>query len=288
VLFADGVPLAESAMHDHPLTPMRDSSVVRLLQPQTSARVSLVPWETVQAGAAAVDAQLADGHVLVDALTEADLDTIAAAILGASRPIVAGGGAGVGTALARAAVAADPGAARAAATLPDVPVTGRIVIGGSASTATRAQTAAFRGERLTVDPLALAAGDAELDRLRSGLSGREDHRLPVLVAASPDVARAQAELGTDRAAALLERALAELAAFAVHELGYSHVLVAGGETSGAVTAGLGVRRLLVGEQAAPGVPWTVARSGEREIALLLKSGNFGGPSLFTDAWEVAP
>ena len=79
-----------------------------------------------------------------------------------------------------------------------------------------------------------------------------------------------------------------MAAFAVHELGMSHLLVAGGETSGAVTARLGIARLLVGEQAAPGVPWTVAHSGERQVALLLKSGNFGQTGLFADAWEVAP
>ncbi|MGH1526668.1 nucleotide-binding domain containing protein [Leifsonia sp. L25] len=104
----------------------------------------------------------------------------------------------------------------------------------------------------------------------------------------PEVAAAQSTLGASRSAALLEGALAELAAFAVHELGVSHVLVAGGETSGAVTARLGLERLLIGAQAAPGVPWAVSLSAGRTIAVLLKSGNFGGPSLFSDAWEAAP
>lgn len=297
VLFADGVPLAESPMHDHPLTPMRDSSVVRLLAAQTAAPVSLARWEAVQRGPAevssAVSRALASGrgHALVDALTEADLDIIASAILAAPGRVVAGGGAGVGTALARSAVAAS-GGKRVGAALPEVPVTGRLILAGSASAATRAQTAAFAGERHTLDPLALAADDRALDRLRDALATRSDHREPVLIGSAPEVARAQEQLGAERAAALVEDALSELAAFAVHELGYSHLLVAGGETSGAVTARLGVRRLLVGEQAAPGVPWTVARStadgGERTVALLLKSGNFGGPGLFTDAWEVAP
>ncbi|MDN4613361.1 four-carbon acid sugar kinase family protein [Leifsonia sp. F6_8S_P_1B] len=289
ILFADGVPLAESPMRDHPLTPMRDSSVVRLLAAQTAAPVSLVPWEAVQRGAAEVASAIGAGHTLVDALTEGDLDVIAAAILSAPRPVVAAGGAGVGTALARAAVAASGQRVDISRSqLPEVPVTGRLLLAGSASAATRAQTAAFAGERHTLDPLALATDDRALDRLRDALAARADHREPVLIGSAPEVARAQAELGAERAAALIEGALAELAAFAVHELGYSHLLVAGGETSGAVTARLGVQRLLVGQQVAPGVPWAVARSGEREIALLLKSGNFGGPGLFTDAWEVAP
>jgi uncharacterized protein YgbK (DUF1537 family) len=291
VLFADGVPLAESPMRDHPLTPMRDSSVVRLLAPQTPAPVSLVRWEVVQRGAAEVAAAIRPGHTLVDALTEADLDTIAQAVLSAPGGIVAGGGAGVATALARAAVAAT-GGERPDTRLPEVPVTGRLVLAGSASAATRAQTAAFAGERHTVDPLALAADGRALDRLRDALAARADHREPVLIGSAPEIARAQAELGAVRAAALVEDALSELAAFAVHELGYSHLLVAGGETSGAVTARLGVRRLLVGEQAAPGVPWTVGRSAaggsDRTVALLLKSGNFGASDLFSTAWEVAP
>lgn len=291
VLFADGVPLAESPMRDHPLTPMRDSSVVRLLAAQTAAPVSLVRWEAVQRGAAEVAAALGPGHTLVDALTEADLDVIAAAILAAPHPVVAGGGAGVGTALARAAIAAD-GSDHRSSGLPSVPLTGRLILAGSASTATRAQTAAFAGEQHILDPLTLASDERALDRLRDALASRADHRAPVLIGSAPEVARAQAELGAARAAALVEDALSELAAFAVHELGYSHLLVAGGETSGAVTARLGVRRLLVGRQAAPGVPWTVARTAvggsDRRVALLLKSGNFGGPGLFTEAWEVAP
>lgn len=288
-LFADGVPLAESPMRDHPLTPMRDSSVVRLLSSQTRAEVSLVRWEDVRHGPEHIARRAGRGHVLVDALTEGDLDTIAASILRVQsrRAVVATGAAGVGTALARAAVRRS--GTQPSAPLPAVPVTGRLILSGSAGAATRAQSGAFGGERQVLDPVALAEGAAELNRLRDALAARRgDARRPVLIAASTDVARAQAELGAAQAARLIERALAELAAFAVHELGVSHLMVAGGETSGAVTARLGIRRLLVGAQAAPGVPWTVGDSNGQTIALLLKSGNFGGPRLFCDAWEVAP
>ncbi|NUU08507.1 3-oxo-tetronate kinase [Leifsonia sp. C5G2] len=287
-LFVDGVPLAESPMRDHPLTPMRDSDLVRLLRPQTGRPVGLVRWQDVQRGSDAIAAAVGDGHTLVDALTEADLDAIARAMLQLAdeRPVVAGGGAGVATALARAA--ADTSAVAPASALPTVPVTGRLILAGSASAATHGQIGAFPGERLVLDPVELAAGPSALDRLRDALAARTDRLAPILIHASPDVAAAQGELGAERAATLLENALSALAAFAVHELGVSHLLVAGGETSGAVTAGLGIDRLRIGSQAAPGVPWAVADSAGRTVAVLLKSGNFGGPGLFADAWEVAP
>ncbi|WP_431246048.1 3-oxo-tetronate kinase [Leifsonia xyli] len=289
-LFVDGVPLAESPMRDHPLTPMRDSNLLRLLAPQTPAPVGLIRWEDVQRGPDAVAALVRDGHMLVDALTEADLDVIAEAILrqAAEGPVLAGGGAGVATALARADVRAAGARPDGHAALPHVPVTGRLVLAGSASAATRGQIAAFRGERHLLDPLELAHDPGALNRTKDALAARRDALSPVLVHVSPEVAAAQSTLGASRSAALLEGALAELAAFAVHELGVSHVLVAGGETSGAVTARLGLERLLIGAQAAPGVPWAVSLSAGRTIAVLLKSGNFGGPSLFSDAWEAAP
>ncbi|HEY8282596.1 MAG TPA: nucleotide-binding domain containing protein, partial [Leifsonia sp.] len=302
VLFVHGTPLAESPMRDHPLTPMRDSNLVRLLRPQTPHPVSCVPWATVRHGDQAVRDQLAGapGHVLVDALDDDDLDVSARSILALAeeRPVVAAGAAGLGTALARTARARGTGAGAPAAVPAAAPgrpaplaVRGRLIVAGSASAATRAQVAAFAGEQHTLDPLALADGREELDRVREALRRRPDHRAPVVVRAQNEpaqVAGAQRILGPERAASLIERALTDLTAFAVHELGYSHVLVAGGETSGAVVAGLGVQRLTVARQAAPGVPWTVGESAGRTVALLLKSGNFGDEDLFRSAWEVAP
>ena len=248
-------------MRDHPLTPMRDSDLTRLLSPQTREPVGLVRWEDVQRGPDAMAAAVRDGHTLVDALTEDDLDVIAEAVLrlSAEGPVVAGGGAGVATALARVAARAGGEAPRRDnVALPAVPVTGRIILAGSASAATRGQVAAFGGERHILDPRELARDGRALDRVRDALAARDDRRAPVLVHSSPDIVAAQRELGAERAARLLEEALADLAAFAVHELGYSHLLIAGGETSGAVTARLGISRLRIGAQAAPGVPWAVA------------------------------
>ncbi|SEF14614.1 four-carbon acid sugar kinase family protein [Jiangella alba] len=112
---------------------------------------------------------------------------------------------------------------------------------------------------------------------------------PVVVTTSlpPEELRAvQERHGRDRGAALAERALAAVAS-ALADAGVRRFLVAGGETSGAVTEALGIRQVRIGAQVAPGVPWTVS-TGPRPVALLLKSGNFGPPDLFTTAWEVGP
>ncbi|MFF1572202.1 3-oxo-tetronate kinase [Leifsonia sp. NPDC058292] len=303
-LLVNGIPLAETPMRDHPLTPMRDSDVVRVLQAQTPHRVAGLARSASSAGGADAVAErireLAESgaaHILTDASDERDLDTIARALLivARERPVVAAGAAGVATALARTAGAANDSAA---APLERVRDRGRIIVSGSASSATRAQNAAFAGPRIVVDPHALAAnGDAELDRLRAELATSLLGTAPVLVTATTsgdELARAQQELGTDRAATLVEDALAHLAAHAVAALGVTRMIVAGGETSGAVVARLGIDRLRVGEQVAPGVPWTTGTpttgtpTSGGTIALLLKSGNFGGDDLFSTAWEAAP
>jgi uncharacterized protein YgbK (DUF1537 family) len=70
------------------------------------------------------------------------------------------------------------------------------------------------------------------------------------------------------------------------------LLIAGGETSGAVTRALGVRAMRLHDRVDPGVAWATGRAGAvpgaPAVALLLKSGNFGREDLFTRAWEVAP
>lgn len=293
-LFVDGRPLHESPLRDHPLTPMRDPDLVRVLARQSTRPVSLVRHAAVRRGADAVRDELgriaADGagHVLVDSVSDADLRVVADALLASSGPIVLGGGAG----LARAVATELAPHAGPPTRLPAVPDGGRLILSGSASARTREQVAAHRGPIVRVDPLALAAGrdavEALSARVREHLGGDD----PVLVSATddPDQVRAvQAELGTEGAATIVEEALAAIARTAVDRDGVTRLLVAGGETSGAVAAALGVRVLRIGRLAAPGVPWTVAeRDAGEPLGLLLKSGNFGGPDLFSDAWEVAP
>lgn len=284
-LFVGDRLLSESSLAHHPLTPMRDADLVRVLGRQTPRRVGLVPIETVHAGEAAV-AELvrelrADGvrHVLLDAVEEPDLDAAAAAVEESGDLLIAGA-AGLAVALARRLVGGG-----VSSVAPPPP--GRaLILSGSGSERTRAQVAAFGGPRwnLAVDMLA-----ADLDTaVAEALAFVEETRGIPLVSATadpPEVARAQERWGRERAASLVEQALARIAVGAVEGLGVRRILVAGGETSGAVAAALGVSTLRVRRVAAPGVAWTIADTAGRALDLCFKSGNFGGTDFFAAAFE---
>jgi uncharacterized protein YgbK (DUF1537 family) len=293
-LFVGDVLLSESGMRDHPLTPMTDPSLVRVLQRQARGKVGLVQEAAVAAGPAAIRARLealrAEGVSLaiVDAISDGDLQAIGEAC--ADLPLVTGGS-GVAMGLPAAWRARGLlGPADGAATLP--PSSGlRAIISGSCSTATLGQVAAALAAGIPafrVDPLRLAAGE---DLAAAALAWATPRLAagPILVHATAEPAEvraAQDRLGRERAGVLVEACLAAVAAGLV-ERGVGRLIVAGGETSGAVVSALGVRSLRIGPQIAPGVPWT-ATVGSRPIALALKSGNFGGPGFFVDAWTVLP
>ena len=288
-LFVGDVPLDESSMRDHPLTPMRDSSLVRLMSAQTRHVVSLIPWETVAEGevavAAALDAAASAGvrHVVVDAITDHDLRVIAQA---ARRRALLTGGSGIAIGVPElygASSASGDGAA-----LPHVEGFS-FVVAGSCSAATNGQVAAFQaagGSSYHLDPVRLAESPASLVEAFNWVRGHLGQR-PILVysTAQADALRAaQARIGAERAALLVENALARITAEAV-DAGATRIVVAGGETSGAVIHALGVRLLRIGAEIDPGVPWTVTL-GEKPLALALKSGNFGRPDFFTRAFEM--
>jgi uncharacterized protein YgbK (DUF1537 family) len=293
-LFVGEVLLSESGMRTHPLTPMTDPNLVRVLQRQARRRVGLVRYDTVGAGAEALRARceaLAKegvGLAIVDAVSDADLHRIGEAC--ADLALVTGGsGVAMGLPAAwRARGLLGPG--DGAATLP--PAGGhRAIVSGSCSVATLGQVAAALEAgtpAFRVDPLRLAAGE---DLAAAALAWAEPllAKEPVLVyaTAEPEAVRAaQERLGRERAGELVEAALAAVARGLV-DRGVGRLIVAGGETSGAVVNTLGVKGLRIGPQIAPGVPWT-ATLGGRPLALALKSGNFGARRFFLDAWSVLP
>jgi uncharacterized protein YgbK (DUF1537 family) len=292
-LFVGDVLLSESGMRDHPLTPMTDPSLVRVLQRQTRHKVGSVPYAVVSRGPEAIRAAIAtlrrEGfrHAVIDAVGDGDLLALGAAI--ADLALITGGSGialGVPENFRRAGLLA---ASQTADALPEIRGAAA-VLAGSCSTATLAQIAAMRARRpvFDIDPLALAAGDdvvgAALDFAARELSGG-----PILIAASapPDqVRQVQELLGRERAGSLIETAFAAIAAGLVAR-GVRRLVVAGGETSGAVVKALGVTGLRIGPQIDPGVPWT-ASLGHRPLLLALKSGNFGGTDFFLRSFSVLP
>ena len=283
-LFVHGEPLAESPMRHHPLTPMTDSNLVRLLEPQSTSRVAHVPLERLrEPGALAAElAGLASGGpvlVVLDAIDDADLAVIAGAL---PADALVTGGAALGAALS----GPTPDAA-GALSFPDGPA---LVVSGSASAATREQVAVARESvpSARVDLAALLTdADAEVTRLLDVVvSAWANDDRPVLVYATAELADLSAEADRERDSALIERCLADLTRRAV-AAGGRRVIVAGGETSGAVTSALGVTQLEIGPAIAPGVVWAGATTGDgTRVALALKSGGFGSPTMFLDAWKV--
>jgi uncharacterized protein YgbK (DUF1537 family) len=290
-LFVNGVPLHESSMKDHPLTPMRDSNLVRVLQRQTRLSVGLVPFDDVDAGVdtvrAAFEREQASGHqvVIVDAITDRHLRTVGLAA--AELPLITGGS-GVAMGLPEA-YRGEPAFSRPSA--PDrfpAPAGRAAILAGSCSAATRNQVAvaiAAGMPSLRIDPIALASGRVEPQAVVAWASA-QSHSGPILVysSAEPDEVReCQAKLGRERAGDVIEAALAEIAR-ALVSMGFTRLIVAGGETSGAVVGALGIKALAIGPEIDPGVPWTKAM--EIDLALALKSGNFGGPDFFIKAWDL--
>jgi uncharacterized protein YgbK (DUF1537 family) len=291
-LFVGDVLLSESGMRDHPLTPMTDPSLVRVLQAQTPARVGLVRYDTVAAGAEAIRGRFAalraEGcrHAVVDALSDADLRAIGEAASGLA---LVTGGSGIALGLPenfrRAGLL---GPAAGADALPPVPGPAAI-LAGSCSLATQAQVQALveaGAPALRLEPEALADGRQTAAEAVAWAAARLG-AAPVLIYATADaeaVRRAQAALGRERAGAAVEAAMGEIARGLIAR-GVRRLIVAGGETAGAVVAALGVRALRIGPQIDPGVPWTVAL-GDVPLALALKSGNFGAREFFAKALNM--
>ena len=288
-LFVGDVLLSDSGMRNHPLTPMTDANLVRVLAAQARGKVGLVTAADIESGIAGVRRRLtalaAAGcrHAILDATRDEHLVAAGAACL--ELPL-ATGGAGLAQGLARAlAPRAQPGGGAWSRPQPRGPVAW---LSGSCSEATRGQIAAVRDTvtAFRLDPLALAR-DADH---ATGVAARAIAALgdkPVLVYATADpeaVAHVQRELGVERAAMLVEGAFRRIAG-ALADAGVRAFVVAGGETAGAVVDTLGVRALAIGPEIDPGVPWTLAVGGEPH-RLALKSGNFGTRDFFVKATEM--
>ncbi len=289
-LFVGDVLLNESSMRHHPLTPMHDANLVRVLQAQCRGRVGLIEQATVAAGAAAIHTRMAElqaqGNKLaiVDAISNADLMALGRALAGAPL-LVAGSGVAIGLAQNHGIQPSTQ-----AAELP-APGGTRAIISGSCSAASNAQVQHFidgGGPAFAVAPLRIAAGHDVAAQALAWFDNLADARPALFYATAPaqDVAAVQAQLGVEQAGQLIEHTLAAIARGVV-ERGARQLVVAGGETSGACVLALGVTQLRVGTQIDPGVPWCHAAASQSSggLHLALKSGNFGTVDFFTKAFE---
>ena len=290
-LFVGDVLLDESGMQNHPLTPMNDPNLVRVLQAQVRRRVGLIDHAVMARGTAAIRQRIAQmrregvGIAIVDAISNEDLMRLGPAI--AELPLVtAGSGVAIGL---PSNFGIEP-----SSTAHALPEAGGLqaVVSGSCSEATNRQVAEFIASghsALAIDPMDIASGINVVAQALAWAAPLIEQG-PVLVysTATPDAVKSvQGHLGVEEAGTMVEQALAAIARGLV-ERGVRQLVVAGGETSGACVQSLGIAQLQIGAQIDPGVPWCHAQSdaaGGGGLHIALKSGNFGSDDFFTKAFE---
>ena len=287
-LFAGDGLLNESGMQNHPLTPMTDPNLVRVMQAQCHSKVGLIDYRAVALGPEAVRARIAELKsqgvriAIVDAVSNQDLLRLGPALkdlplLTAGSGVAIGLPANFGLAPTPQASALPPAAGLCA------------VLSGSCSVATHQQVRHFIESgrpAFELDPLRIAAGE---NVAAQALAWAEPllKNGPVLVysTAKPDEVKAiQGKLGVQAAGEMVERALGSIAR-GLLERGVRQLVVAGGETSGACVQALGVKQMQIGPQIDPGVPWCHSVTEFGSLHLTLKSGNFGSEDFFTKAFQ---
>jgi uncharacterized protein YgbK (DUF1537 family) len=291
-LFVGDELLSESGMRHHPLTPMTDPSLVRVLQRQTRHKVGLVQYSNVVKGAGAVGEafqalrKTGTRHAVLDAITDEHLLTLGEAC--ADLQLVTGGS---GMAMGLPANFVRAGLLKAGQQYPLPKVTGpTAVLAGSCSVATQGQVDDMKRshDAFGLDPVAIAGGRDQAQEALAWAERRVADK-PILIystAAPEQVSAVQQQLGREEAGAMIEQTLGRIAQGLVAK-GVRRLVVAGGETSGAVVGALGVQGLYIGPEIDPGVPWTFS-IGQPTLALALKSGNFGTPDFFTKAFRIQP
>jgi uncharacterized protein YgbK (DUF1537 family) len=290
-LFVGNVLLNESGMQNHPLTPMTDANLVRVMQAQTKRQVGLIDYKTVAQGEAAIRERIQAlrsegvGVAIVDATSNADLLLLGPALKDMAL-VTAGSGVAIG-------LPANFGLTPSlqASQLPAA-MGLQAVVSGSCSVATNAQVAHFKASgwpAMAINPASLMNGqsDARVQQVLAWAAPLlKDGPVLVYSTAEPEaVKQVQAQLGVAEAGALVEHALAAVAQGLV-DLGVKQLVVAGGETSGACVQALGIAQLQIGPQIDPGVPWCHAPSAAGGVHITLKSGNFGTEDFFTKAFTV--
>jgi uncharacterized protein YgbK (DUF1537 family) len=289
-LFVGDVLLNESGMENHPLTPMTDPNLVRVLQRQTKSKVGLIAYNVIAKGSQAVRERIESLKkegvrlAIADAISDSDLNVLGEAC--ADLTLITGGS-GIALGLPKNFHAANRLAkADHAAALPKIE--GRaVVLAGSASKATNDQVAQWRTSKpgFRIDPLALSRGEPVVEQAVAFAERHSPEAVLIYATSTPDEIKAvQKELGAERAGHLVEQALASIARL-LFDAGVRKFVVAGGETSGAVVQALGVKSLRIGAQIDPGVPATQSIS-DKPVGLALKSGNFGAKDFFFKALKA--
>lgn len=284
-LYVNGIPLNQSSMKDHPLTPMWDSDVGKLMRDQSRydcVKISCGEMnkpEEVQKKIRLFGAEKPHFYVIPDFETGKDARSI---VQNFGKLPILSGSSGILTELA-----GQYKLEKSTTLKTDERTIGSgLLLAGSCSQATRSQIAFVQKNGIKskrMDPLKLLAGEQTEQELWDFI---QTNHTDVLIYSSdtPESVRKVQQAGREQIAELLERTMANLAKRAL-QAGYTRLVIAGGETSGAVTKALGYRSYMIGTSVAPGVPIMIPREN-KNVRLVLKSGNFGQEDFLKRALDM--
>lgn len=293
-LLVNGVLLSESSMRNHPLTPMTESYLPRLIEAQTEPGVAAtIEQATVDVGKAAIIGKLSElraagkRYVSIDTGRNADFLAIADATIDFS---LLTGGSGIASAIPQALRNNGLLASQSSVTpLPRLPGNAA-VLAGSCSQATREQIGRFEAtvNPIVIDPIAISEGNTHPQKLASRAADAvATNDILVYSSADPtELQRIQNSIGAEKSAHIVEDTLAHIAKRLAHD-GIKKFIVAGGETSGAIANALAISEAQISDEIDPGVPWMVA-SEPSSFCLAFKSGNFGRTDFFSHALSLLP
>ncbi|QDU75791.1 hypothetical protein Pan97_28330 [Bremerella volcania] len=292
-LFVKGKLLNRCGMENHPLNPMKASDLTLVLQRQSQYRVGLIPHNVVACGPAAIEKEIdvnlsqQKRLLVIDSINDADLQVIAD--VAAELPLVTSGS-GLGLKLPRSYVKVGKASSLRCQAAPPSASGNALVLAGSCSEATRKQVKSWPSEwpSLCLDVAALVRGDLTVDVVVNWAKMQLPNSHALIFSSSPpeQVESLQSQLGIERTAAAIEETMGCLARALVAD-GLRKLIVAGGETAGAVVRALGATRFRIGPAIAPGVPW-METIDDPALAIALKSGNFGDDHFFRSALEMLP
>lgn len=286
-LFVMAQLLSDSGMRHHPINPMTDSSLIRLMESQSKGKCGLIPFNIIESGANAVSAKLDElknagyRYVVLDTLTEKHLLTQGEAVR--DMKLVTGGS---GLAIGLAKQWAKPGVDSQQAQKAGQPQGDKsVILSGSCSVMTNKQVAAYQNQApsFALDIEKCLIDDNYINIVNQWVIDNSSQSLAPLVYAttSPEnLASIQNKWGIEKTSIAVESFFANLAKRLVDQ-GYNKIITAGGETSSIIVQTLSISGFHIGPTIAPGVPWV--RAIDKPLSLSLKSGNFGDETFFIKA-----
>jgi 3-dehydrotetronate 4-kinase len=281
-LYVNEVPLHKSPMKDHPLTPMWDCDLVHLMDAQSkfpSVKMSdALNKEEVNERISRKIAEHSHFYIIPDYETEEDAEKLVQ-LFGELKLITGGSGLAYPLAKMHKENTEADGFERS-----NSPA---LLLAGSCSEATRNQIKEFEqsgGKTYFMDPLKLISGEESVERIWNVISQNKEESVLVYSSDTPEKVRDIQQQGKEEVAGRLEKATADLAEFAV-QAGFHRIIVAGGETSGAVAKRLGYKGYHIGDSISPGVPIMIPIEDSR-IRMVFKSGNFGKSDFFLQALSL--